>query len=215
MDGVPDRLESVAAHRLIARESAAAAPQSLRLLDRVRATVRARHYSRRTEKSYVAWIRRFILYHGKRHPLGMGAAEVTQYLSSLATERNVAASTQNQALSARLFLYRDVVGQDIPWLDDVVRARRSVRLPVVLTRDEVRAVIRHLRGTPRVMAILMHGSGLRLLECARLRVKDIDFAGNPLPPSRRARLSWFENHPVLANLGGRACSSESQRSPIC
>jgi integrase len=215
MDGVPDRLESVAAHRLIARESAAAAPQSLRLLDRVRATVRARHYSRRTEKSYVAWIRRFILYHGKRHPLGMGAAEVTQYLSSLATERNVAASTQNQALSARLFLYRDVVGQDIPWLDDVVRARRSVRLPVVLTRDEVRAVIRHLRGTPRVMAILMHGSGLRLLECARLRVKDIDFAGNPLPPSRRARLSWFENHPVLANLGGRACSSESRRSPIC
>lgn len=215
MDGVPDRLESVAAHRLIARESAAAAPQSLRLLDRVRATVRARHYSRRTEKSYVAWIRRFILYHGKRHPLGMGAAEVTQYLSSLATERNVAASTQNQALSARLFLYRDVVGQDIPWLDDVVRARRSVRLPVVLTRDEVRAVIRHLRGTPRVMAILSRGSGLLLRECARLRVKDIDFAGNPLPPSRRARLSWFENHPVLANLGGRACSSESRRSPIC
>jgi site-specific recombinase XerD len=92
------------------------------------------------------------------------------------TERNVAASTQNQALSALLFLYRDVLGQDMPWLDDVVRARRSVRLPVVLTRDEVRAVIRQLRGTPRLMAILLYGSGLRLLECARLRVKDIDFA---------------------------------------
>jgi integron integrase len=178
MDGVRDRLEyrAVATHQLIARESAPAAPRPSRLLDRVRAMVRARHYSRRTEKSYVAWIRRFILYHGKRHPLGMGAAEVTQYLSSLATERNVAASTQNQALSALLFLYRDVLGQDMPWLDDVVRARRSVRLPVVLTRDEVRAVIRQLRGTPRLMAILLYGSGLRLLECARLRVKDIDFA---------------------------------------
>jgi integron integrase len=157
------------------REPGAEPPAKPRLLDRVRATIRARHYSRRTEKSYVAWIRRYILYHGKRHPAGMGATELTQYLSSLAVHGNVAASTQNQALSALLFLYREVLQQDVPWLDAIVRARRPVRLPVVLTRDEVRAVIGQLRGTARLMAILMYGSGLRLLECARLRVKDIDF----------------------------------------
>jgi len=105
----------------------------------------------------------------------MGAAELTQYLSSLAIDGNVAASTQNQALSALLFLYREVLKQELPWLDDIVRAKRPARLPVVLTRDEVRAVIRQLHGTPRLMAILMYGSGLRLLECARLRVKDVDF----------------------------------------
>lgn len=105
----------------------------------------------------------------------MGAPEVTRYLSSLATEDNVAASTQNQALSALLFLYRNVLEHDMPWLEDVIRARRSRRLPEVLTRDEVRAVIRQLRGTPRLMAILLYGSGMRLLECARLRVKDVDF----------------------------------------
>jgi integron integrase len=147
-----------------------------RLLDRVRTALRTRHYSRKTEKTYVGWIRRFVLFHGKRHPSDMGAAEVTQYLSSLATAGHVAASTQNQALSALLFLYRDVLGVDMPWLDDVVRAKRPTRLPVVLTRDEVRAVIRQLHGVPRLMAILMYGSGLRVLECARLRVKDVDFA---------------------------------------
>jgi hypothetical protein len=147
-----------------------------RLLDRVRLAVQDRHYSRKTEKSYVAWVRRFIVFHGKRHPGEMGAPEVTQYLSSLATAGRVAAATQNQALSALLFLYRDVLGQDMPWLDDIVRAKRSARLPVVLTRDEVRAIIRQLDGVSRLMAILLYGSGLRLLECARLRVKDIDFA---------------------------------------
>jgi len=110
----------------------------------------------------------------------MGAPELTRYLSSLAVEGNVAASTQNQALSALLFLYREVLEQEVPWLDDVVRARRPVRLPVVLTRDEVRAVLRQLRGTPRLMAILLYGSGLRLLECARLRVKDVDFGRNQI-----------------------------------
>ena len=142
--------------------------------------MRPRHYSRQTEKAYVAWIRRYILFHGKRHPLEMGAPELTRYLSSLAVEGNVAASTQNQALSALLFLYREVLEQEVPWLDDVVRARRPVRLPVVLTRDEVRAVLRQLTGTPRLMAILLYGSGLRLLECARLRVKDIDFGRNQI-----------------------------------
>jgi integron integrase len=147
-----------------------------RLLDSVRVALQARHYSRKTEKTYVGWIRRFVLFHGKRHPRDMGATEVTRYLSSLATTGRVAASTQNQALSALLFLYRTVLGTDLPWLDDLVRARRPARLPVVLTRDEVRAVIRQLHGAPRLMAILMYGSGLRLLECARLRVKDVDFA---------------------------------------
>ena len=147
-----------------------------RLLDRVREALRARHYSRKTEKAYVAWIRRFILFHGKRHPRDMGAADVTRYLSSLATAGRVAASTQNQALSALLFLYREVLHVEMPWLDDIVRARRPVRLPEVLTRDEVRAIIRQLHGNPRLMAILLYGSGLRLLECARLRVKDLDLA---------------------------------------
>jgi site-specific recombinase XerD len=153
---------------LVVREAGSPTSRPPRLLDRVREAVRARHYSRRTEKAYVAWIRRFILFHGKRHPREMGAAEVTQYLSALAVDGNVAASTQNQALSALLFLYREVLEQEMPWLDDIVRARRPVRLPVVLTRNEVRAVIRQLRGTPRLMAILLYGSGLRLLECARL-----------------------------------------------
>ena len=156
----------------ILREPAVKPP---RLLDRVRAAVRARHYSRRTEKAYVAWIRRYIPFHGKRHPSGMSAPELTTFLSSLAVDANVAASTQNQALSALLFLYREVLDQEVPWLDDVVRVRRPVRLPIVLTRDEVRSLLRQLRGTPRLMAILMYGSGLRVMECARLQVQDIDF----------------------------------------
>lgn len=151
-----------------------------RLLDRVREANRLRHGSRSTEKSYIGWIRRFILFHGKRHPAEMGASEVAQFLTSLAVEGQVAASTQNQALSALLFLYRYVLHQELPWLDDVVRARRPKHLPIVLTRDEVRAVISKLDGTPRLMATLLYGSGLRLLECARLRVQDLDFAMNQI-----------------------------------
>ena len=147
-----------------------------KLLDRVREAIRIRHYSRRTEKTYVGWIRRFILFHGKRHPSEMGEAEITRFLSSLAVESKVSASTQNQALNALLFLYRQVLNQDLSWLEGVVRARRTRRLPVVLTRDEVRAVLEQLSGTPRLMGVLLYGAGLRLLECARLRVKDIDFA---------------------------------------
>ncbi len=128
----------------------------------------------------MAWIRRYIVFHGKRHPAEMGAVEVTQFLSSLAQQDHVAASTQNQALSALLFLYRQVLQVEMPWLDNVVRVKRSERLPVVLTREEVRAVIRELQGPPRLMAILLYGAGLRLLECARLRVKDVDFATNQI-----------------------------------
>ncbi len=160
----------------VVREVCPPMPRAPRLLDRVRQAIRARHYSRRTEKADVAWVRRYILFHDKRHPCEMGAVEMTQYLSSLAGHANVSASTQNQALSALLFLYREVLGQDLPWLDDIVRAKRTTRLPVVLSRDEVRAVLRQLRGTHRLMAILLYGAGLRLLECARLRVKDVHFA---------------------------------------
>jgi site-specific recombinase XerD len=119
-----------------------------RLLDQVRAAIRARHYSRRTELAYVGWIRRYILFHGKRHPAEMGAAEVARFLSSLAVDGRVASSTQNQALNALLFLYRVVLEQELPWLDDIVRAKRSHHLPVVLTRDEVRAVLDRLAGAP-------------------------------------------------------------------
>ncbi|HVS12579.1 MAG TPA: integron integrase [Thermoanaerobaculia bacterium] len=145
-----------------------------RLLDRVRSAIRLRHLSPATEKAYVAWIRRFILHHGKRHPADMGAPEVTSFLSSLATQRQVSASTQNQALSALLFLYRHVLELDLPWLDQVVRARRPQRLPVVLTRSEVLSLLAQLQGTTWLMASLLYGSGLRLMECARLRVKDLD-----------------------------------------
>jgi integron integrase len=155
-------------------------PQPPRLLDRVRLAIRARHYSPRTEEAYVAWIKRYIFFHGKRHPSEMGAEEVTRFLSSLALHGHVSASTQNQALSAILFLYQEVLRQNLPWLDGIVRAKRSVRLPVVLTRDEVQAVLSQLRGTSRLIATLLYGAGLRLLECARLRVKDVDFATNQI-----------------------------------
>jgi integron integrase len=144
----------------------------------VREAVRARHYSRRTEKAYVHWIKRYIFFHDKRHPAEMGPAEVTRFLTSLAVTDKVAASTQNQALSALLFLYREVLGVALPWLDEVVRAKRPQYLPVVLTRDEVRAVLQRLDGVPRLMAVLLYGAGLRLLECCRLRVKDVDLATN-------------------------------------
>src|SRR5574341_1536164 len=133
-------------------------PQKPKLLDRVREAIRSRHYSRNTEDAYVAWIKRFIFFHGKRHPVEMGAEEVTRFLSSLALDGRVAASTQNQALSALLFLYREVLQQDLPWLEGVVRAKRPIRLPVVLSREEVQAVLAHLRGTTRLMGTLLYRS---------------------------------------------------------
>jgi integron integrase len=165
---------------LAVRETAPASAPKPRLLDRVRKAIRARHYSRRTEKAYVHWIKRYIFFHGKRHPAEMAAPEVTAFLISLAVHDKVAASTQNQALSAWLFLYREVLGVELPWLDDVVRAKRPQHLPVVLTRDEVRAVLQRLDGVSRLMALLLYGAGLRLLECCHLRVKDIDFATNQI-----------------------------------
>ncbi len=147
-----------------------------RLLDRVHETIRRLHYSRRTEEAYVHWIRRFIFWSGKRHPATLGEGEVTAFLSHLAADRNVAAATQNQALAALLFLYRQVLGKELGWFDDLVRAKRPVQLPVVLTHGEVRALLAQLKGTHWLMASLLYGAGLRLMECLRLRVKDVDIA---------------------------------------
>jgi integron integrase len=147
-----------------------------RLLDRVRQAIQARHYSRSTEKAYVSWIRRFIVFHGKKHPAEMGEREVAQFLTSLATQKRVSASTQNQALAAILFLYHDVLDRKLELIQGVVRAKERIRLPVVLTRREVAAVLGRLRGTVWLMASLMYGSGLRLMECCRLRVKDLDLS---------------------------------------
>lgn len=151
-----------------------------KLLEQVREAMRVHHYSPRTEKAYIGWTRRYVHFHGRRHPTLLGEAELTRFLSWLAVEKRVSASTQNQALSALLFLYRDVLHQDVPWLDGVVRARSPQRLPVVLAREEVRAVLEEMSGPPRLMAVLLYGGGLRLLECARLRVKDVDFAANQI-----------------------------------
>ncbi len=136
--------------------------------------MRIRHLARRTEASYGHWVRRYLSANLGHHPLGLGKEELTAFLSHLATERQVSASTQNQALAALLFLYREVLELDVPWLDHVTRAKPSARLPVVMSRGEVRQVLGTMDGTPRLMAELLYGAGLRLLECARLRVKDVD-----------------------------------------
>jgi integron integrase len=151
-----------------------------KLLAAVRAAVRVRHYSRRTEEAYVMWIRRFIRYHGTRHPRELGAGEVARFLSMLAEERHVSAATQNQSLSALLFLYREVLGAPLAWVDGVVRAKVPERLPVVLTRDEVRSVLALLPARERLIATLLYGAGLRLMEGLTLRVKDVDFGASQI-----------------------------------
>jgi len=146
-----------------------------KLLDQVRQLLRLRHYSLRTEEAYVAWIRRYILFHGKRHPAELTETDVSAFLSSLANNGRVAASTQNQALSALLFLYKGVLQRELAFIGGVVRVKRPPKLPVVLSRAEVRAVLAQLKEEYRIMAEPLYGSGLRLLECLRLRVKDVDF----------------------------------------
>ncbi len=148
----------------------------VRLLDAVRMRVRARHYSLRTEEAYVGWIRRFVVFHGKRHPRELGEPEINAFLTHLAVKEKVASSTQSQALAALLFLYRHVLEIPFPKLESLIRAKRPRRLPVVLTREEVRAVLERLDGAPKLVATLLYGGGLRLLEALRLRVKDLDFA---------------------------------------
>lgn len=150
-------------------------PQAPKLLDQVRDKIRAKHYSLRTEQTYIHWIRRFILFHHKQHPKDMGAPEVEAFLTHLAVVGNVAASTQNQARSALLFLYKEVLDQSLPWMDGITVAKRPQRLPIVLTTTEVRAILDRLRDTPWLMASLLYGTGMRLMEMMRLRVKDLDF----------------------------------------
>lgn len=151
-----------------------------RLLDRVRDKIRLKHYSLRTEQAYLDWIKRFILHHGKRHPADMGATEVEAFLTHLAVAGKVAAATQNQAKSAILFLYREVLESELPWLEGVERAKAPKRLPVVLTREEAQAVLARLSGTHWLIGSLLYGAGLRIMECLRLRVKDVDFARGEL-----------------------------------
>ena len=146
-----------------------------KLLDQVRNAIRRKHYSLRTEEIYVHWVKRFIYFSGKRHPAGLGEPEVTAFLNHLAVVRDVAASTQNPALSALLFLYREVLVQPLPWLDGLDRAKRPARMPTVLTAAEVHRLLAAMRGTKWLMASLLYGAGLRLRECLKLRVKDIDF----------------------------------------
>jgi integron integrase len=161
---------------LLQLQGATPPPPPLRLLDRLRGALRTRHYSIRTEESYVDWARRFILFHGRRHPEAMGAAEVSEFLTHLAVERQVAAPTQMQARAALLFLYRDVLGVQLPWLDDVVIAKASRRLPVVLTTREVQHLLAQLHGVNHLLASLLYGTGMRVLEGLRLRVQDVEFS---------------------------------------
>src|SRR3989338_6000190 len=151
-------------------------PHSPKLIEQVVARLRVKHYSLRTEKVYVDWIKRYIWFHGKRHPQEMGAVEVEAFLSHLAVERSVAASTQNQAKSALLFLYKEVLQIELPWLDNITQAKAPKRLPVVMTEKEVQSVLARMDGSVWLIASLLYGSGLRIMECLRLRVKDVDFA---------------------------------------
>jgi integron integrase len=166
--------------RIVAVPIFAGAPARPRLLDRVRDSVCARHYSIRTEEAYAGWVRRFVLFHGKRHPSEMGESEINAFLSHLATAEKVSASTQNQALAALLFLYQKVLEKPFPKLESLIRAKKPRRVPVVLTREEVRAVFAKLDGVSKLVATLLYGSGLRLLEALRLRVKDVDVSRNQI-----------------------------------
>jgi integron integrase len=151
-----------------------------KLLEQARDAIRLRHYSIRTEESYLRWMKQFILFHNKRHPAQMGEPEVTAFLSHLAVDRKVSSSTQNQALAALLFLYKEVLKQPLDWLDNIQRAKKPERLPLVFTRQEVRSILMHLEGSKWIVGSLLYGAGLRLLECLRLRIKDIDFGYNQI-----------------------------------
>jgi len=164
----------------LVREGAPTPGERPTLAEEIRRAARVRHLSRRTERTYIHWIRRFVLHHGRRSPRDLGKCEIEEFLSYLATVRNVSASTQNQALCALLFLYREVYGREFPWLDNVVRARRPTRLPVVLSKGEVARLLDELHGVTWILASLLYGAGLRLLEAFRLRVQDVDFEKNEI-----------------------------------
>ncbi len=172
--------EQTAASSAALMASTLASAAKPKLLDQIRHAIRTRHYSPKTEETYVHWVRRFIFFHNKRHPVEMAEPEIGRFLSSLATESRVSGSTQNQALNALLFLYHHVLGKEIGYVNGVVRAKKAPRLPVVLTRGEIQALLIYLDGCEKIMATLLYGAGLRLMECCRLRVKDIDFSQNQI-----------------------------------
>ena len=182
--------------------AAPAEPKPPRLLDQVRDKLRKLHYSPRTEEAYVGWIKRFIWFHGKRHPKDMAEPEVEAFLSNLATQRGVSASTQNQALCSLLFLYKRVLGVELGWVDGVTRAKRPERVPVVLTREEVALVLQQMQGREWLMASLMYGTGLRLMECVQLRIQDIDFGYRQITVHKYPRapfeIKWWY---VFASVG--------------
>jgi len=175
----------------------------MRLMDQVRDVIRKKHYSYRTEKTYIEWTKRYILFHGKRHPKEMGEPEISRFISHLATDRNVAASTQNQALNAIVFLYKQVLHKELGDFGQMERAKKPKKLPVVMTKKEVEQILGFLHGTKGLMAKLLYGCGLRLMECVRLRVKDIEFESNqiiatliPCIPTRLCRLSSHGSYPI-------------------
>ena len=174
--GIPARSAILAQASIVREGSGGLSPSRPRLFDRLRMALRARHYSRSTEKAYCHWVKRFIFFHNVRHPADMAEPEINAFLTHLAVRDKVSASTQNQALSALLFLYRHVLGREVGDLGEVIRARRPKRLPVVMTREEARAVLANMTGDRWLMASLMYGAGLHLMECLRLRVQDVDFA---------------------------------------
>ncbi len=183
-------------------------PQKPKLLDQVREAIRVRHYSRRTEKTYCDWVKRFIYFHKLRHPAEMAETEINSFLTHLATREKVSASTQNQALCALIFLYRHVLGREVGDLGDVIRARKSKNLPVVMTREEVKAVLGRLYGDKLLIVSLLYGAGLRLMECLRLRIKDIDFSLNEITvrqgkggKDRRTLLPESVKDPLKEHLG--------------
>ena len=180
------------------------------LLGEVRRRLRLKHYSLRTEQAYVAWIRRFIVANEKRHPREMGGADVERFLTSLAVEGGVAAGTQNQALSALLFLYREVLRIELPWMDNVVRAKRPRRLPVVLSRDEVRRLLTAMDGRAWLIASVLYGTGMRLMECLRLRVKDVDFQRGDIVV--RAGKGDKDRHTMLPRMLAEPLQRELQRA---
>ena len=168
-------------HNIAARQQAVAGREAKpKLLDQLREALRSRHYSHRTEQTYCHWVKRFIYFHNVRHPSEIREPEINAFLPHLAVKEKVSASTQNQALSALLFVYRHVLGREIGDLGEVIRARKPTRLPVVMTREEVKAVLGNLAGDKWLMASLMYGAGLRLMECLRLRAQDIDFSRNEI-----------------------------------
>lgn len=178
-----------------------------RVLDQVRETIRIKHYSIRTEQIYVQWIRRYILFHNKRHPKNMGEKEINAFLKHLAVNRNVTASTQSQALSAIMFLYKEVIGEEIGFVENIYRAKKPRRLPVVFSRQEIREIMRHLSGEKWLIANIIYGAGLRLMECLRLRVKDVDFSYNQITvrdgkgqQDRITTLPEYIKHPLIKHL---------------